>query len=119
MSCMGIKGKSLTLPPEAVELVAARFRTLGEPIRIQIVQALQEGEKNVTELVAIVGSTQPNVSKHLRILQDAGVIGRRQAGNNVYAFIADESVFDLCDAVCNSIRDRTEQTAKLFGTRRR
>jgi DNA-binding transcriptional ArsR family regulator len=109
----------MALPPEAVELVAARFRMLGEPIRIQILQALQDGEKNVTELVAIVGSTQPNVSKHLRILQDAGMIGRRQAGNNVYAYIADDTVFDLCDVVCGSIKDRIEQTAKLFAARRR
>lgn len=118
MSCMA-KGKVMSLPPEAVELVAARFRMLGEPIRIQILQALQDGEKNVTELVAIVGSTQPNVSKHLRILQDAGMIGRRQAGNNIYAYIADETVFDLCDVVCDSIKDRIEQTARLFAPRRR
>ena len=119
ITCMAGKRGHVPLAPEAVELVAARFRTLGEPIRIQILQALQQGEKNVTELVAAVGSTQPNVSKHLRILQDAGIIGRRQAGNNVYAYIADESVFDLCDAVCSSIRERVEQTAKLFATRRR
>jgi DNA-binding transcriptional ArsR family regulator len=113
------KGKPMILPPGAVDLIAARFRTLGEPIRIALLQALQEGEKNVTELVAIVGSTQPNVSKHLRILQDAGFIGRRQAGNNIYAFISDDCVFDLCDVVSSSIKDRLEQTTKLFVPRRR
>lgn len=103
------------LPPEAVELVASRFRILGEPVRIKILQTLQEGEKNVSELVEAVGSTQPNVSKHLRILQDAGIIGRRQEGNSVYCYITDDSVLDLCDAVCGSIRQQTAARAKLFG----
>jgi DNA-binding transcriptional ArsR family regulator len=112
------------LSPEAVELVASRFRILGEPVRIHILQALQQGEKNVSELVAAVGSTQPNVSKHLRILQDAGIVGRRQNGNNVICYISDTSVLDLCDAVCGSISERLEQTARLAaelgrGVRRR
>lgn len=112
------------LSPEAVELVAARFRTLAEPIRIRLLQELHAGEKNVSELVAAVGSTQPNVSKHLRILQEAGIIGRRQSGTSVYCYIADESVLDLCDAVCASVSDRLNANAKLAaelgrGVRRR
>jgi DNA-binding transcriptional ArsR family regulator len=111
---MGGKRKTFeALSPEAVELVAARFRVLGEPVRIRILQTLQEGEKNVTELVAAVGSTQPNVSKHLKLLQDAGIVGRRQSGNNVYCFIADDSVMDLCDAVCGSVRQHLTSTARL------
>lgn len=82
--------------------VAARFRTLGEPIRIRLLQALQEGNRNVTQLVDDVGSSQPNVSRHLRVLQDAGLIVRRQDGNNVYYSIADPTVFDLCDTVCKT-----------------
>ncbi len=101
------------LSEAAVEMVAGRFRTLGEPLRIRLIQALQAGEKSVTELVAAVGSTQPNVSKHLRILQEAGIVGRRQEGNLVYCFIADDSVFDLCDAVCSSVGDRLTRDAKL------
>lgn len=101
------------LSPRAIELVAGRFRTLGEPLRIRLLQALQSGEKNVSELVAAVGSTQPNVSKHLRILQDAGLIGRRQEGNSVYCYIADPTVFDLCDAVCSSLEDQLEERAQL------
>jgi DNA-binding transcriptional ArsR family regulator len=109
----GKKGKHESLSPEAIELVAARFRILGEPIRIRILQALQEGEKNVSELVSAVGSTQPNVSKHLRLLQDAGIVGRRQEGNSVYCFISDDSVLSLCDAVCGSVRDHLTSSAKL------
>jgi DNA-binding transcriptional ArsR family regulator len=97
----------------AVELVATRFRILGEPLRIRLIQALHDGEKSVSELVAEVGSTQPNVSKHLRILQEAGIVGRRQEGNLVYCFITDESVFQLCDAVCSSVGERLSRDAKL------
>lgn len=113
ISSMARKKGHVQLSAEAVDLVAGRFRILGEPLRIRILQALQRGERNVSELVAEVGSTQPNVSKHLRILQDAGIVGRRQAGNNVYCFIADPSVLDLCDAVCGSLVERLEQSAKL------
>ena len=109
----------MPLSPEVVELVAARFRILGEPVRIQILQALQAGERNVTQLVADVGSTQPNVSKHLRILQDARFVGRRQDGNNVYYTIADPTVFDLCDAVCGSLGTQLTQHATLVDELRR
>jgi DNA-binding transcriptional ArsR family regulator len=104
---------------EAIELIAARFRTLGEPIRISILNALQGGELNVTALVATVGSTQPNVSKHLRILQDAGLVGRRQDGNNVYYSITDSSVFDLCDVVGDSIGALLAQHASVANELRR
>ena len=107
------------LSPDAVELVAARFRILGEPIRIQILQALQAGERNVGELVADVGSTQPNISKHLRILQDARFVARRQNGNNVYYSIADPTVFDLCDAVCGSLGTQLTPHATLVDELRR
>lgn len=107
------------LSPEAVNLVAARFRILGEPVRIRLLQELQGGERNVTELVTAIGSTQPNVSKHLRILQDAGLVSRRQDGNSVYYAIADPSVFELCDAVCGSIGERLTQHASVADELRR
>jgi DNA-binding transcriptional ArsR family regulator len=101
------------LSPAAIDLIAARFRILGEPLRIRILQALQPGEKSVSELVEAVGSTQPNVSKHVRILQEAGIVGRRQEGTMVFCFIADASVFDLCDAVCESVGERLSRDAGL------
>lgn len=97
----------------AIDMVAARFRILGEPLRIRIIQELQAGEKNVSQLVEAIGSTQPNISKHLRILQENGLVGRRQAGSVVYCFIADPTVLDLCDAVCASLQSRLAGNAKL------
>lgn len=115
----GKRTRHVPLSPDAVELVAARFRILGEPIRIQILQALQAVERNVSELVEDVGSTQPNISRHLRILQDARFVTRRQDGNNVYYSIADPTVFDLCDAVCGSLGTQLTQHATLVDELRR
>ncbi len=83
------------LCPAAVELVAARFRALGEPLRIRLLEELQSGERSVSELVQAVASAQPNVSKHLRILQEAGIVARRHEGNVVLYFVDDATVFDL------------------------
>lgn len=105
--------------PEVLELLAARFRTLGEPIRIRLLQALQAGERNVTDLVEAVGSTQSNVSRHLRNLQEAGLVARRQEGNSVFYAVADPSVFDLCEAVCGSIGAQLVQRASLAEELRR
>ena len=102
------------LSPEALQLVAERFRVMAEPLRLRILQLLRNGEKNVTELTNALETTQPNVSKHLRILQEAGLIGRRQVGTTVYCFVADASVFDLCDVVCTSIYERMAAQARLM-----
>lgn len=112
-----VGSSSLPLSPEALEMVAARFRVLAEPLRLRILQELESrGEMSVTELTEAVGATQPNVSKHVRILQDQGLVGRRQAGNTVFCFIADPSVLALCDAVCGSLRERLTTQARVFET---
>jgi DNA-binding transcriptional ArsR family regulator len=109
----GPRKRQAALSPAAIEMIAARFRTLGEPLRIRIIQELESGEKTVSQIVDAVGSTQPNVSKHLRLLQEAGVIGRRQEGNLVYCYVSDDSVLRLCDAVCTSLGERLSRDAKV------
>lgn len=111
IDAMGRRPRNLS--NEAIQLVAARFRVLGEPLRIRLVQALHERERTVGDLVGIVGSTQPNISKHLRVLQEAGVVGRRQEGNSVYCFIADPSVFELCNVVCDSLETKFNESARV------
>ena len=96
-----MKGHATTLSPEALELVAATFRVLGEPVRLRLLQMLQEGERSVTSLAEEIGTTQPNVSKHLKTLQEAGLVTRQQVKNSVFYRLSDESVFELCDVVCN------------------
>ncbi|HRH41239.1 MAG TPA: metalloregulator ArsR/SmtB family transcription factor [Pyrinomonadaceae bacterium] len=99
---------------EAIELIANRFKILSEPIRLRILQTLQDGEKSVTELTEAVETSQPNVSKHLKILQDAGIVKRNQQGNTVYYSIADESIFTLCETVCSSLETRLKNQAEIF-----
>ncbi len=101
------------LSPAAVDEVAERFRVLGEPLRVRLIQELQDGERTVSDLVAALGATQSNVSKHLRIIQAAGIAGRRHAGNLVYYFMTDPSVFALCDAVCASVGERLTRDARI------
>ena len=85
-----------------VELVARRFQVLGEPCRIRILQALQSGPRTVNEIVRELEGNQPNISKHLQILFDAGLVGRERSGNSVFYNIADPVVFRLCELVCRS-----------------
>jgi len=93
---------------EALELVAARFRAMGEPLRLRILQQLENGERSVSALAESLGATQPNVSKHLKVLQDAGLLKRRQQGNSAYYAIADPMVFELCEMICSRLHDRLE-----------
>lgn len=102
------------LSPQAIELVAYRFKILSEPLRLRILQNLQAEAKSVTELTELVETSQPNVSKHLKILQDAGVLQRQQKGNSVFYSIADESIFTLCEIVCGSLEDRLKNQVEIF-----
>lgn len=88
------------LSSEKLELVASRFRVLGDPMRLRILNALKNKEYSVNELVEELDATQPNVSKHLRILKESGWLKRRQEGNTVYYLAANEQVFKLCDLMC-------------------
>lgn len=103
-----------TLSPEALILVAARFKVLAEPTRLQILQILRNGEASVNELTDAVVSTQPNVSKHLRVLQEADLVTQHQDGNNVFYRISDKTVFKLCDVVCGSLKNRFKEQAAIF-----
>jgi ArsR family transcriptional regulator len=103
------------MPPEALELVATRFRALGEPIRLRILQALERGEMSVSALTLAVGSTQPNVSKHLRVLQEVGLVQRCQQGSTANYSIADATVFQLCELVCAGVRDRLAAQVGAMG----
>lgn len=94
------------LTEEALELIAARFRVLAEPMRLKILNALGDAEMSVTELVEATAAGQANVSKHLAMLGDARLVARRKEGLNVYYRVADDSVFDLCEAVCSSLGER-------------
>ena len=104
----------LALSPEALELVAARFKLLAEPMRLRLLQALHDGELTVTQLEEATGATQANVSKHLGLLCHAGILSRRKEGMHVFYAIADRIVFDLCELVCARLHEDLERKAAHF-----
>ena len=98
------------LPEPFIELVAQRFRVLGEPMRIKLLDRLREGDATVGQLQEALGASQQNVSKHLGILHAAGMVSRTKQGNHTRYAISDPSVFELCDQVCGGVR---QQLAEL------
>jgi DNA-binding transcriptional ArsR family regulator len=92
------------LPEDLAELIARRFRALGDPLRVRMLDLLRDQELSVTVLAEQLGAGQQNVSKHLAVLTDSGMLARRKNGTHVYYSIADEAVFALCEQVCGSLQ---------------
>ena len=91
------------LPDTALEQVASYFQALSEPTRLKILNLLRQGEHNVGELAERCGYTSANVSRHLALLTSQGLVARETRGTSVYYRIADESIYALCDFVCEKI----------------
>jgi DNA-binding transcriptional ArsR family regulator len=102
------------LSDQAIELIAQRFKALGESSRLKLIHALRRGELSVGALVEETGLTQANTSRHLQLLVDTGILRRRKEGLSVYYAIADKGIFDLCETVCGSIQERIERHAQAF-----
>lgn len=98
------------LPPEALRQVAAYFQALSEPTRLQILNLLRSHERNVGDLAQLCGYTSANISRHLAFLTQQGLVLRESRGTSVYYRFADESVYDLCDLVCDSIARQIERS---------
>ena len=101
------------LTPELIEIVAARFKTLGEPARLLILNALREGRLTVSEVMAKTGLSQPNASKHLQLLHSVGFVARSKEGQSVYYSLANRDVFKLCDVVCGRLERETDARRKV------
>jgi DNA-binding transcriptional ArsR family regulator len=101
------------LPDDLVVLIARRFRAIAEPMRIKLLDRLREGEATVGELSEALGASQQNVSKHLSVLADAGIVGRRKQGNHVYYRIVDAGVLALCEQVCGSLQQQLQALNEL------
>lgn len=104
-----------SLPDAALELVARRFAVLAEPMRLRLIQALFDGERNVTDLVVATGGTQANVSRHLQTLTAAHILARRKEGLQVFYRVADPSIVKLCELVCGSLEKQFSRQAESFG----
>ena len=100
------------LPEGALTEVAAYFQVLAEPTRLQILNILRTGERNVGELAQMCGFTAANVSRHLALMTQQGLVERESRGTSAYYRIADPSVFALCDLVCGNIARQMEKAAE-------
>lgn len=114
-----LRSRRSVAPPEALDLIAGRFRLLGEPNRLRLLMELEQGPRTVSELVAATGMTQANVSRHLQALARGGLLARRREGTRVFYRIADPTIFELCDLVCGSLRDRLTGQARALPRPRR
>ena len=87
---------------------------MGEPTRIRLLDRLRDGEATVGELSEALDASQQNVSKHLSVLTDVGILGRRRDGNHVLYRIVDESVLTLCETVCGSLEQQLQSLTSLI-----
>ena len=102
------------LPEPLVELIAQRFRVLGEPMRIKLLDRLRDGDASIGELQEALGASQQNVSKHLGVLLQAGMVARTKRGTSAVYSIADETVFALCEQVCGGLRRTLSELDELL-----
>ncbi|MBD2664023.1 transcriptional Regulator, ArsR family protein [Richelia sinica FACHB-800] len=112
----------LVTSPQALTPVADYFKMLSEVSRLQVLCSLKTGPKNVTEIIAITGMGQANVSKHLKLLTQAGIVSRQPKGATVFYQIVDPVIFDLCELVCERLnvrlQEQTQQLEQLESLRR-
>ena len=102
------------LPEALVELIAQRFRVIGEPMRIRLLDALRDGPMTINELTKALGASQQNISKHVGVLAQAGIVARAKDGNRVRCSIADETIFELCELVCDGLRQQVAELGELL-----
>lgn len=95
--------RSARITARTIDRVAEKFRALGEPARLGILQALRGGERSVTELESDTGLNQANLSRHLKVLASAGMVNRRKDGLFVYYALADVNVLRLCELMCGRV----------------
>ena len=105
---------NVEMNPMVLTTVADYFKVLSEVSRLQILNSLRAGPMNVTEIGEVTGLGQANLSKHLKVLTQAGILSRQPKGVSVYYEIIDPVIFDLCELACDRISSRLQQQAKTL-----
>jgi ArsR family transcriptional regulator len=95
--------EDLSSQDRVFESAAELFALLATPVRLKIISAVCQQEKNVSELLALINTTQPNMSQHLATLYRSGVLAKRREGTQVYYRLQSERVATLCRAVCTQM----------------
>jgi DNA-binding transcriptional ArsR family regulator len=104
-----LKKWHLNMPDEMLQAVSSRFKLLSEPMRLKILRVLCEREHTVQEIVNEVNATQANISKHLSLMHENGVVSRRKEGLKCYYRIADESVIYACYLSSKSVVENLQE----------
>jgi DNA-binding transcriptional ArsR family regulator len=108
------------LSDRARDLMAVRFRALGEPMRLKILERLFRSPASVGEILAAVGGTQANVSKHLAVLRSGRLVSGRKNGNRTVYSISDPALERLCAVVCEAVsRDARAEAKAVIGAQGR
>jgi DNA-binding transcriptional ArsR family regulator len=102
------------LSDEALEMIASRFKLLSDPMRLRILHTLGREEMTVSELVEATNGGQANISKHLGALLEAGIVARRKEGLNAFYKVSDETIFDLCEMVCNRLESQFDSRKNML-----
>jgi len=92
--------------PDELERIARRFRLLGDPMRLRLLEAVCDRPRSVSDLVAAVGATQANVSKHLSLMAAAGLLTRERRGQSVFYGMKDPLILKVCELMDASIDER-------------
>ena len=109
------KASAKPLSDEALSLIATRFRALSEPVRLRLLNTLMAGECTVGDLVKAAGTGQANVSKHLAVLREAGMVATRREGLSTLCSIADPMVMQLCELMCARLKAEHEELGRALG----
>jgi DNA-binding transcriptional ArsR family regulator len=108
------------LSDRARDLMAVRFRALGEPMRLKILERLFRSPASVGEILDAVGGTQANVSKHLTVLRSGRLVSGRKNGNRTVYSISDPALERLCAVVCEAVsRDARAEAKAVIGAKSR
>jgi DNA-binding transcriptional ArsR family regulator len=102
---------------EFIDVASHRFRLLAAPMRLRILRSLKGGEKTVGQMAAALNAKQPNISKHLKVLTDAAILGKRSEGSIVHYSIADAGILSLVDSVFDFSIRRLKVKAEKLGLR--
>ena len=97
------------LPDEAIEVIAARLRVIAEPMRIRLMGLLDQGDAGVQELAARLGTTHQNVSRHLGVLYQAGMVSRRRDGTGVRYSLVDWTGWWLVEQIGASVLTQLDE----------
>jgi len=100
--------------PELLGRIADRLKALADPTRLAILHALEDGEHNVSEVLAAVGGSQANVSKHLARMRLSGILATRRDGTSVYYRVADPTAFAVCRTVCDALDSHLDSEREVL-----